>query len=196
MGEIKQCLCGSLPVVEKDTGELNIPIEKFHCPVCANKELPFLDARDSMREWNRIAPDRDYHKRTLEYNIHGVCTDKPYKIFEWRDRTKKLQHVTIPFYFDNGMYYYCYDYWYKNSGSGRGLWISDSGFPSMAQAKKHAAQELLKFKEITGIVKEVLFTPVQPDMFDLVQSDMRQQTSRRQQSKSSKNIDDSWGLGR
>jgi hypothetical protein len=194
MDEIKPCLCGNMPVVEKGIGELDIPIEKFHCPVCTEKELPFLDARSSTGEWNRIAPDRDYRKRTLEYNMHGVCTDKPYKIFEWHGKAGKYDHVTIPFYFDNGMYYYCYDYWYKNGGCGSGLWIGDPCFPSMAAAKNHAVTKLEKYnQEIAGIVKKLLFAPVQPDMFDLAQPDIRKQKSCGRQSKASRDI---WESGR
>jgi hypothetical protein len=118
-----------------------------------------------MGEWNRIAPKKSYHRRTLEYNIHGVCIDRPFKVFEWRDKKKNYNHVTVTFYFDNGMYYYCYDYLYKDGGTGKGLWTGDPCFPSMAAAKKHAARELIKRGTIAGIVKALLFDPVQGELF-------------------------------
>jgi hypothetical protein len=165
-----------MPAVERKTiaaeYEAEMPVEKWRRPRCAEKELPFLDARerrdgsDCLREWNRIAPKQSYHKRTLEYNEYGVCVDKPFKAFEWRDKTKKSDHVTVAFYLDNGMYYYCYDYWYRDGGSGCGLWIGDPCFPSMPAAKKHAMNYLGKRnKRLAGILKKLLFTPVQGELF-------------------------------
>jgi hypothetical protein len=173
MTDVMPCLCGAMPLVEKGVGKFvsgdgEAPTERYRCPNCANKELPFLDARgsspDSLREWNRIAPKRSYHKRTLRYNIHGVCVDEPYKVFEWRER--KYWHVTVTFYLDNGMYYYCFDYDYRNGGIGSGLWIGDPCFPSMAAAKRHAVKMLAKGdKRVAAIAKRLLFEPVQGELF-------------------------------
>jgi hypothetical protein len=155
-----------MPVVEKGVGDRGIPVEKYRCPACANKELPFLDHRDAARRWNAIAPVSDYHKRTLAYNMHGVCVDEPCKVFKWRDRKKTYNNVTIAFYRDSGMYYYGYSYWYENGGGGTGLWINDPCFPSMEAAKKHALKTLSERDEdIAGIVKRLLFTPEQGELF-------------------------------
>ncbi|MDR2370423.1 MAG: hypothetical protein LBD71_02985 [Treponema sp.] len=179
MNDIKPCLCGAMPAVERKTVvtdyEEELPVEKWKCPRCAEKELPFLDAREwgekgegssCLRAWNRIADEPDYRRRTLKYNEHGVCVDEPYKTYEWRDKKRFSNHVTAIFYLDNGMYYYCYDYWYKDGGAGRGLWIGDPCFPSMAAAKKHAAKKLSgKRREIAGIAKELLLDPAQKELF-------------------------------
>jgi hypothetical protein len=175
MSGIKPCLCGAMPLVEKGVGKFvsgdgEAPTEKFRCPNCANKELPFLDARgsfpDSAREWNRIASEKNYRKRTLEYNMHGVCVDEPYKEFSWRDKKKAGRHVTVTFFLDNGMYYYRYSFLHGNEGSHKGLWISDPGFPSMDAAKKAAARTLAEKNEsVAGIVKNLLLEPEQGELF-------------------------------
>jgi hypothetical protein len=174
MIEITPCHCGAMPVVEKKILPMEygweMPVEKWRCPNCPEKELPFLDARKNypkaLWEWNRIAPKRSYHRRTLAYNESGVCVDEPFKVFEWRDKKKAYWQITIKFYLDNGMYYYCYDYWYGNGGSGKALWIGDPCFPSMEIAKKHAMRHLVKSdRQIKGIVKALLFTPVQGELF-------------------------------
>jgi hypothetical protein len=160
-----------MPVVEKGTvtdedwGER--PVEKYRCPACAEKELPFLDPWVAARAWNMAAPKRSYHRRTLEYNIHGVCVGEPYREYEWRDKKKQWFHVTITFYLDNGVYYYRYDYWYRNGGAGSGLSINTPGFPSFDMAKKNAAKELVKRgkKGIANIVKKLLFSYVQGELF-------------------------------
>jgi hypothetical protein len=184
-------------------------VEKYRCPACAEKELPFLDTRVAAGVWNLIAPKRSYHRRTLEYNrvvqklqflnnnrlkmskcgalkptgflaglvreptgflnksnIHGVCEAEPYKTYEWRDKKKKYHYVTLTFYPDNGVYYYCHDYCYRNRGAGCGLSIRASGFPSLDTAKKYAVRELAKRdRGISKIVKKLLFTFVQGELF-------------------------------
>jgi hypothetical protein len=144
--------------IETDYGMQEIC--KYRCPVCGEKELPWLGQwRDcgAREEWNRIAPKRSYHKRTLEYNIHGVCIAEPYKVYEWRDKKQNHSHLTVKIYLDNSIFYYCRDYHYKNGGSGSGLWIGDSGYPSLKEVKCRAAEEIAKSnRAIEGIVKGLL----------------------------------------
>jgi hypothetical protein len=160
-----------MPEVERKTIETEYgdkEVFKYRCPNCDQKELPWLgqwNGCGAMEEWNRIAPKCSYHKRTLEYNIHGVCVAEPFRVFEWRDRKKAYHHVTLSFYLDNSMYSYCYDYWRENGGGSKGLWIGDLFFPSMTAAKKHVTQELIKRMNIAGIVKELLLDPVQGELF-------------------------------
>jgi hypothetical protein len=155
-----------MPVIEKDTGELDIPIEKYRCPNCADKELPFLHYRIAAGYWNLIAPVRNHIRHTLKYNIHGACMDEPCRVFEWRDRKKAFWHVTVKFYLDNGLYSYCYDYWYGSDGEGCGMGLGDPRFPSMEAAKEHAVRGLSRMRrEIAGIVEELLLAPVQGGLF-------------------------------
>jgi hypothetical protein len=162
-----------MPEMEKKTIEEGYgprEVFKYHCPNCGQKELPWLGQwRDggAGEAWNRIAQERNYKRRTLKYNMHGVCIDEAFKVFEWRDKKKGHQHITITFYLDNGMYYYCYDFWYGNGGAGSGVWIGDPCFPSMDAAKQHALRMFEKhYKETAGIVEKLLKPePVQGILF-------------------------------
>jgi hypothetical protein len=162
-----------MPIVERkiikdEEYGWDIEVEKWRCPVCENKELPFLDARRSsnncIRQWNNIAQMKNYHKHTLDYNIYGVCMAKPLKLLEWR---KKDNWIKVNIYYDNGMYYYCYDYWYKEEGKGTGLWIGDMGFSTMAAAKRHAVLEICsRKKDFSKIVETLLLTYVQGELLN------------------------------
>jgi len=168
--KIVNCLCGAAPFVEqkvvsRDYGE--IEIFKYKCPVCKEKELPWLRQwKDSgaLQSWNRIAEKCSYHKRTLPYNVHGICTAPPYKTFEWKSK-KNYDHVVIDFYLDNSMFYYRFDYMYKNSGHVFALSIDDKCFPSFEIAKQTAVKEILKNKKEFASIMNELFIPEQGDLF-------------------------------
>ena len=155
---IEKCLCGAEPAIEKKPITGNHAIEelfKYRCPNCKEKELPWLGQWPhcgAWEEWNRIAPKRSYHKRTLEYNINGACVAKPYKVFEWHDK-KKYNYLTIKIYLDNGMYYYCRDYWWKDGGGANGVWIGEPGLPS------------LELANLEKIAKKLMFAEIQPELF-------------------------------
>jgi hypothetical protein len=160
---IEKCLCGSLPVVDRKTVETDygtVEVFKYRCPVCCQKELPWLGQWHdcgAREEWNRIAPKRSYHKRTLEYNMHGVCIAEPYKVYEWRDKKRGYEHLTVKIYRDNSVFYYCRDYHYKTGGSGSGLWIGSPGYPSLEEVKRRAMREIIKGrKDLVKIAKELL----------------------------------------
>jgi hypothetical protein len=165
-----------MPIVEKKDIKIEsshpwvMPVEKWRCPNCTEKELPFLDSREIFgesscrREWNRIASQENYCRRTLAYNEHGVCVDKPFKVFEWRGK-RGGDFIRIKFYLDNGAYYYCYDFCYGNGGEGSALWLGHSCYPSMESAKKSAAEKLAKVNGIKEIVESLLFAPEQGELF-------------------------------
>jgi len=169
MCEILKCLCGAEPIVEHKTVVEervgSFEVYKYRCPNCVEKELPWLGQwydSGALQEWNRIALKRSYHKRTLEYNLHGVCTSEPHKVFEWRGK-KGIDHLTVKIFLDNSMYYYCLSYSLKNSGGGFGSWIGTSGFPSLDLLKRHVVK---RFKD--GLKKEaekLLLTEEQMELF-------------------------------
>lgn len=163
MDGILKCLCGAGPVIEEKPIHGNCAIDtvfKYRCPNCKEKELPWLGQWNhcgALQEWNHIAQKRSYHKRTLEYNEHGVCISTPDKIFEWRDKKKTYYKVTVNFYFDNLKVYYCFDFNYKNNGHGYGLFIRDRCFPSLELAKKDAMKEILRSDNNLEKIIERLF---------------------------------------
>jgi hypothetical protein len=171
---ITKCLCGADPIVEQkpfisDYGN-DVILYKYKCPNCKEKELPWMrqgDGWGALQIWNDIAGKRSYHKRTLEYNEHGVCISPPFKTLEWVNEKKTYEKVTVNFYLDNSMYYYCYDYWYKNGGCCTGLWIGDPCFPSFETASKAAMKDLTDGnKELKEIAEELLSPiPVQGELF-------------------------------
>jgi len=154
---------GSFPKVE---------LFKYRCPNCKEKELPWLRQWHdcgALLEWNRIAPKRSYHRRTLEYNEHGACMANPFKIFEWREK-KSYNHITIELYRDNGAYYYSYDFWFKDGGASAGLSISDPCFPSAKAALIHAEKRLIKMGSPLKYTEKLLLPeikeePVQKELF-------------------------------
>jgi hypothetical protein len=173
--EINRCLCGAVPLVEskiiKTDYDSEFEVYKYRCPACREKELPWLGQWHdcgALQVWNRISSERSYHKRILEYNEHGVCIAPPYKTYEWRDKKKTHWNLTVNFYLDNSMYYYCFDCWYKNSGYGSGLWIGESGYPSMDNAKHQAAVNIVKHnRNLEIIVKQLLAAPEPPRQTEL-----------------------------
>jgi hypothetical protein len=166
-GEIVRCLCGATPIVEKKDGGVN-GLFKYRCPNCREKELPWLGQwhhnSGALQEWNSIAPKKSYKRRTLEYNVHGVCVAEPNETVEWRDK-KRYDHVTVKIYKDNGRFYYCYNYGYKNSGAGGGLGIGDSGFPTMELLKARVRKKLGDVKKIRKIVYKLFPENVQMELF-------------------------------
>jgi len=168
MSEILKCFCGAEPIVEGKTVEYAFGIReifKYRCPNCSEKELPWLGQwteTGALQEWNNIALKRSYHKRTLDYNIHGVCISEPYKVYEWRDKSK-IDHLIVKIFLDNSMYYFCREYWHKTGGCGCGLWIGTSGFPSLELAKRHAAKGLNESLE--KIAKKLLLSENQMELF-------------------------------
>jgi hypothetical protein len=92
---ITKCLCGSQPIIERKpiTGNFALleEVVKYKCLNCKDKELPWLGQfrnNGALQEWNRIAPERSYHKRTLDYNEYGVCISEPFKLLEWKNKNK------------------------------------------------------------------------------------------------------------
>ena len=167
MDEIKKCLCGADPIIEKKTtGDLAVPeAYKYRCPNCEEKELPYLGQWHdcgALQEWNNIAHKSRYKKRPFEYNVHGVCISPPFQTLEWRN--KKYDHVTIDFFCGNSRYFYCIDYYYNNKGHGSSLWISDPCFISLEMAKKSAMKSLEKHHININIIHK-LFSPVQGELF-------------------------------
>ena len=172
MNNISKCLCGAEPIVETkpDPSDERVKLYKYKCSNCHEKELPWLRQRDycgALEEWNRIAPKKSYRKRMLEYNVFGVCIDEPYKILEWKDK-KGRNSIKIRIYSDNDRYYYCYGYDYDIGGCSSGLWIGETGFPSMELLKAHALKTFGKVKQdiIKIKAKELLQPkPVQIELF-------------------------------
>jgi len=172
MGEpVARCLCGALPIIDEAEGGCLGRLYKYHCPNCIQKELPWLgqwDTLGALQEWNRIALKKSYRKRTLEYNEHGVCIAEPSMVIEWRAK-KGIDHRTVNIYEDNGRFYYCYDYFFKNGGSACGLWIGDTGYPTVellkANAKKHLKEHLKKSVEGMKLVDKLIQEMVQNELF-------------------------------
>jgi len=161
---VSRCLCGAEPIVEQKEGGYT-RLFKYSCPNCKEKELPYLGQwRDcgALQEWNSIASKRSYHRRTLEYNENGVCLAEPFKVFEWREK-KSINHITVKLFLDNGMYYYAYDYWFKNSGSGCGLWIGAPCFPSIEIALRHAEKRLIKIGAPQKYTEKLLLPVIKPE---------------------------------
>jgi len=158
------CLCGAMPLIEKKTMDEDFgPVEafKYKCPACKEKELPFLGQWGNcgaLQEWNRIAKKRSYHKRTLEYNTHGVCASPPFKAYEWNGR-KGRDKIIIEIYLDNSMYYYCYDYHCKNHGHGFNVGIESPCYPAIEIAKKNAVKEIAKSEKSLGRIARELLLP-------------------------------------
>ena len=171
MDSVIKCLCGAEPIIEKKPIVDDVAIEelfKYRCPNCKEKELPWLGQWHicgALQEWNLIAPKRSYHKRTLEYNYSGVCISPPFKTYRWEDKNKPYENVTIKFYLDNSMYYYCFDYSYKKHGHGSALWISDRCYPSLEIAKKYAIKNILKSDRRLKKIIDKLLSPQQGELF-------------------------------
>jgi len=169
MSEVKKCLCGAEPIVEKkpcNDGDYDedYMLFKYHCPNCKEKELPWLGQWSdcgALQEWNTVAGEKEYRKRTLEYNEHGVCVAEPWKILEWSGK-KGRDKVTIEIFYDNDVYYYGYGYLIKNEGASSGLWISDKGFATLKLLGEDVMENLNKesIKEIVcGLVKSYIEKP-------------------------------------
>jgi len=161
---VSRCLCGAEPIVEQKEGGYT-GLFKYRCPNCKEKELPWLGQwRDcgALQEWNTIAEMENYRKRTLEYNENGVCVAAPFKVFEWREK-KSINHISVEVYFDNGMYYYCYDYWFKNGGSGCGLWINAPCFPSIQITLNHAQKHLINIGGPREQIEKLLLPEIKPE---------------------------------
>ena len=168
---IVKCLCGAEPIVEEKPVIGDAAVEKafkYRCPNCKEKELPWLAQWPhcgAWDDWNQIAHKRTYHRRTLEYNLHGVCISPPYKTFEWRDKRKAHEFVKIEFYLDNSMYYFCYGYSYKGNGHGFCVSIKAKCYPTFEIAKKVALKKILKDnKALKKMVMELL-SPKQGELF-------------------------------
>jgi DNA modification methylase len=91
---------------------------------------------------------------------------EPYKVYEWRD--KKYDYLTVKIYLDNSMFYYCYGWQYKHNGHGSGLWIGNSGYPSLKEAKQKAMGEIIKInRSLAEIAKGLLLSELrQKELFD------------------------------
>ena len=160
------CICGAGPVVEKRT-DGGAELFKYKCPNCKEKELPWLGQWSNcgaLQEWNRIAQKLSYHKRTLEYNYCGACISPPFKTFKWEDK-KRYWHVIIDFYFDNSMYYYCFDYSYKNKGHCYGFSVRCRCYPTFEFAKRIAVKKIIKSDKRLKKIVRGLFLPVQGELF-------------------------------
>jgi len=172
MNDIIKCLCGANPIIEQKTNSRNVAIKelyKYKCPNCKEKELPWMgqwDGCGALQEWNRIALKRSYHKRTLEYNDCGVCISPPFKVYRWENKKNHYENLTINFYLDNSMYYFCFDYNYMHHGHGSGLWISDRCFPSLEIAKKYAIKNIIKSDKNLKKILGILLMPKQGELFE------------------------------
>jgi len=170
MNNIINCLCSAEPICERKSFDSKAIDEliKYKCPNCKEKELPWLGQwKDcgALQEWNRIALKKSYHKRILEYNENGVCISEPYKTLEWRNKTKSCENLTIKFYHDNSMYYYCLSFYYLHHGHSFALWIGDRCYPTFEMAKKVAIRHVLKSdKNLRKIIEEFLL-PAQGELF-------------------------------
>jgi len=164
------CLCGAEPVIEiktVDTGYGDRELYKYKCPNCEEKELPWLgqwEDTGALQEWERIAGEKTYHKRTLEYNEHGVCLSSPVEIYKWKNK-KGHDSVTVEFFLDNYVYYYRFDFW-RDGGCTIPLSISDDCYKTLEAAKQNASLKIIKIKKgLEKIVKALLLQPVQSELF-------------------------------
>jgi len=180
MDEIKKCLCGADPIIEKKTTDnIAVPeVYKYRCPNCEEKELPFIGQwheSGASEAWNRIAQKSRYKKRPFEYNIHGVCISPPFQVLQWENKKKSaalfphngrpIEHITVNFFYGNSRYFYCFDYNYKHNGGGFWLSINDPCFISLEMAKKSAMKALIKRNKDLKKIVEKLFSPVQGELF-------------------------------
>jgi len=169
MDNVINCLCGAAPVVERKPSGDDVIKEsfKYKCPNCKEKELPWLGQWNdcgALQEWNRIALKRSYHKRTLEYNVNGICISPPFITIEWINK-KSIERVTIDFYYDNSMYYFCFDYSYMHHGHGFMVGINDRCYPSLEMAKKIAMKKLIKSDKNLKKIADMLLLPKQGELF-------------------------------
>jgi hypothetical protein len=137
-----KCLCGSMPIIKEKKGGCLGKLYKYRCPNCHEKELPWLGQWNdcgALREWNKIALKKQYRKRTLKYNEHGVCVSKPSEILEWE---KGNDSIIVKIYKDNGRFYYCCKTQYKQRGVSFGLWIGDKGYTTMDLLKENIKKKL------------------------------------------------------
>jgi len=171
MNDAVKCLCGAEPVIERMPNIGNVAIEelfKYRCPNCKEKELPWMGQWHdcgALQEWNRIARKRSYRKRTLEYNDSGMCVSPPFKTIEWVNEKKAYEKVTIGFYLDNSMYYFCFDYNYMNHGFGFMVSIGSHGYPSLEIAKKAAMKKMLRSDKSLKKILDALLLPKQRELF-------------------------------
>jgi len=159
----EKCLCGAEPIIEEKSLTDNNEIEKvykYKCPNCKEKELPWLGQwhnGGALHEWNIIAKKRAYHKLMLEYNIIGICLSPPLISFKWKNKKKVWEKLTIDFFFDNFLYYYCFDYWYLNHGHSYKFGIGDKSFSSFKIAKEDAINNLIKLEKNLEKILEDIF---------------------------------------
>ena len=168
---VEKCVCGADPIVEEKPVIGNHAVGKvfkYRCPNCKEKELPWIGQWDycgALHDWNRIAHKRTYHRRTLEYNINGVCVSPPYKTFEWRGKNKAYEMVIIDFYLDNSMYYFCYEYFYQGGGHAFAVSVNSNCYPSFEIAKKVALKKILRDNKALKKIAMELLSPKQGELF-------------------------------